>query len=285
MNHFIFTYWHQGFDAAPEIVRACARTFAAYHDNWDIHFLDSEKVQEWLEPIPIPAEKWQKLQLAHRSDIIRTQLLIKYGGVWADPTVWFCKPLDEWLPKVMDAGVFMFQRPGRDRAISNWFIAAEPNNPLLTRLYEALCKYWRENNFQNLDRPTSSGARLLHKLLNRNLELPRIWLKKPVIRLFKVYPYMVYHYMFYDLIRRDRECEAVWSEMPTLSADLPHLLLRKGLFQPLDEAAKYAINEAQSPLYKLTWKLRNGDAPHDSILAYLLMLDSHREILPGVSSS
>ena len=53
----------------------------------------------------------------------------------------------------MDAGVFMFHRPGRDRAVSNWFIAAEPNQPLLVRLYEALCRYWRENNFRNLDRP------------------------------------------------------------------------------------------------------------------------------------
>ena len=279
MNRRIFTYWDQGFAEAPEIVRACTRTFSAHHPNWDIYFLDAESVHEWIDPIPIPDDKWKKLQLAHRSDIIRTQLLIKYGGVWADPTVWFCTPLDQWLPKVMDAGVFMFQRPGRDRAISNWFIAAEPDNPLLTRLYEALCRYWRENDFRNFDRPMSRGARILHRLLNRNRGLPRIWLKKPVIWLFRTYPYMIYHYMFYDLICRDQECKALWEKVPFHSADRPVQLLRYGLPSTLGPEGRDILNpDTCAPLYKLTWKGLPLSPNEDSVLAHLLRTSQHIKV-------
>ena len=94
----IFTYWHQGFDSAPPIIQACRTTFEKCNPDFELHFLDARSVREWLEPIPIPDDKWNRLSLAHRSDVIRTQLLVRYGGVWADPTVFFTRPLNDWLP-------------------------------------------------------------------------------------------------------------------------------------------------------------------------------------------
>ena len=146
----IFTYWHQGWAEIPHVLRVCLNSMQRHHADWKIHLLDAHAVSEWLEPIPIPDQKWKALPLAHRSDVIRTQLLLRHGGVWADPTVWFAGPMDEWLGARMDSGLFMFYRPGRDRLISNWFIAAEAGNELLTRFYEELCRYWRENDFETI---------------------------------------------------------------------------------------------------------------------------------------
>ena len=235
-----------------------------------MHLLDSENIVEFLDYPPLSDDKWNKLSIAHCSDVLRTQLLLKYGGVWADPTIWFNKPIGEWLPEVMDAGVFMFHRPGRDRAISNWFIAAEPGNPLLQRQYDALCSYWRENEFDNLAGPTNASGRFLKRVLNRNLELPRLWLRKPVIRLFKTHPYMVYHYMIYDLVRSDPELGAIWDRMPKVSADIPHFPTHKGLLEPLDKETKDFIDSQKAPLFKLTWKLPSDSIPEGSVLDYLL---------------
>lgn len=241
-----------------------------YNPTWSHHFLDAGSVQDWLDPIPIPADKWNLLSLAHRSDVIRTQLLVRYGGVWADPTVFFTRPLNDWLPGKMRAGVFMFHRPGRDRAIANWFIAAAPGNPLLKCQYDRLCSYWRENEFQNLCSPMGPIARLVTRLLNRNQEMPRLWLRKPMIRLLKVYPYMVYHYMIYDLVRANAELRALWEQMPKVSADLPHFAAHRGLFNPLDGETKRFIDSGKAPLFKLTWKLPSSSVPPGSVLDYLL---------------
>ena len=266
----IFTYWHQGLAQAPPLVQSCIQSAIDFHGQSRVKILDSETVRGYIDAIPIPESKWQSLSLAHRSDVIRTQLLIKHGGVWADPTLFFCRSLDDWLPSAMGAGVFMFHHPGRDRAISNWFIAAKPGNKLLKRQYDSLCAYWRENDFDNLDGPTHRKGRILKRVLNRNLEWPRLWLKKPFIRLFKTYPYMIYHYMIYDLVRSDPELKTIWDRMPKISADIPHFPAHKGLFEPLDEETRRFIESGKAPLFKLTWKLPSGSIPEGSVLEYLL---------------
>lgn len=266
----VFSYWHQGFVSAPALIKACVETFHRLNPDWEILLLDSESVLDWIDLPPIPEEKWCRLKLAHRSDLLRTQLLIKYGGVWADPTVWLCKPFDTWLPDLLDAGLFMFHRPGRDRVISNWFIAAEKESPLLKRLYERLCAYWSENEFDNLDGDMSSASQVLGRLLNRNLHLPRLWLKRPMIRLFRTYPYMVYHYMIFDLICTDPESRAIWERMPKLSADIPHYPAHRGLLSPLDTESRSFIDSKRAPLFKFSWKLPSKSVPDGSVLDYFL---------------
>ena len=265
----IFTYWHQGEAAAPGLVELCIQQLRALHPGWEIHVLDAESVVEWVEPIPVPAEKLKKLCIAHQSDLIRTQLLIRYGGVWADPTVFLVRPLGEWLPRYMGSGLFLFHRPGRDRLISNWFIATEPGNVVLQRLYERLCRYWTENEFENLGQPQSKQAELAARVLNRNLFLPRLWLRKPLIKLLRTAPYMVYHYQFAELVARDRECRAIWDRTPKIAADGPHRLLRFGVLKPaLPEVRKW-IEAADPPLFKLSWKLVTDEIPAGSVMEYL----------------
>jgi hypothetical protein len=278
----IFTYWHQGFEQAPEIVKACARVIESHHPDWDIHFLDARTVDDWIDPMPIPREKWERLQLAHRSDLIRTQLLLRHGGVWADPTIWFCRPLDDWLPEQMEAGLFFFSRPGPDRIISNWFIASEKGGLILDRLYERLCRYWTENEFLNLGGGgMSASAKLFQRISRRSLDLPRLWLRRPMMRLLRAYPYMVYHYMLYDLICSDADCQAVFGRMPKVSADGPHRLLRYGLDRSINQSLQEEIETAQQPLYKLTWKLpRDKVGVEDSVLRYLFRSSDAPEAVP-----
>lgn len=255
----------------PKVVQACTEQMKQFHSQWNIHFLDSESVNDFIDPIPIRSDILNKMTLAHRSDLIRTQLLIKYGGVWADPTVYFVKPLDEWLPEVMDSGLFLFSRPGRDRIISNWFIAAKSGNPLLIKLYEELCDYWNNNDFRNLERlEKSKTEEWLNRIINRNLEWPRVWFSPMMIKLIKLYPYMVYHFKFYDLIRRNSECKKNWEKTPEISADGPHHLLRLGLLKPLRDEAKEWIDQKKSPLFKLTWKLDKEKIPEGTVLDYLI---------------
>ena len=142
MNKTLWTYWHQGFDQAPLLIQCCVKQWATLHPKWEIRKLDSNNIHDFLGHDFLAEESFAKLSLPHISDLIRTKLLIDYGGVWIDPTVFPVVPLEEWLDFNSEAGVFLFSRPGKDRLIANWFIASRKNSRLLqsfSKMGQKLC--------------------------------------------------------------------------------------------------------------------------------------------------
>jgi hypothetical protein len=270
-NKTIWTYWHQGFNDTPFLVRRCIEQWKKLNPNWTIHLLDKDNVNDFIERLPIKKDKYDQLSLAHRSDLIRTQLLIQHGGIWADPTCFPVKSLDEWLHQNLDAGLFLFHKPGRDRIISNWFIAANENNDLLKKLLEELCLYWNENEFRNMNNDTKWFEPSVKRIYNRNLFTTRLWFTWFTRKVLKLYPYMIYHYTFYKLITTDDTSKILWNKMPKISADGPHRLQRAGLLSKLTQGVKELIDGKEVPLFKLTWKLNKNDFTEESVLSYLFL--------------
>ncbi|MFT4848924.1 MAG: hypothetical protein ACI83B_001462 [Sediminicola sp.] len=269
MVKIIWMYWHQGFDRAPSFLGPCIQQWRNLHPDWELHLLDQDNICNFAEPLAIKQTTLAKMTLAHRSDLIRTQLLIKYGGVWADPTCYPLKKLEEWLPVNMQNGFFFFYKPGRDRIISNWFIAAEKDNIVLKTLYDALNTYWNNNNFKNLGRADTFIERQLNRLLNRNLVLPRLWFTFFFTKVLRVYPYMVYHFMLYQLISKHKYIKQQFEQMPKQYAEPSHGLQLAGMMKALSPDIKTIIDERKVPLFKLTWKISHSDIPENSNLAYL----------------
>ena len=269
MNKIIWMYWHQGFDQAPQVVSPCVQQWKNLHSDWKIHLLDQNNVYEFAEPLAIKKKTLENMTLAHRSDLIRTQLLIKYGGVWVDPTCFPIQKLDSWLPENMQSGFFFFYKPGRGRIISNWFIAAEKNNLVLKALYDALIAYWNNNNFNNLGRPDTFFEKQLNRLVNRNLVFPKLWFTFFFTKVLKVYPYMVYHFMLYQLISKRKDIKQQFEKMPKQAAESTHHLQRAGMMKVLNLDIKEIIDEGKVPMFKLTWKTHQNKIPQNSNLAYL----------------
>jgi len=267
-SNLIFTYWDQGWERVPAVVELCRLSLELHHPDATVHFLDSESVQDWIEFPLIDEEKWTQLPLPHRSDLIRTALLIKYGGVWVDPTVWFSRPMTQWLEKRSDAGLFLFSNPGRDRIIANWFIASSKENPIMCKLYSELIEYWNVNDFKSIGHNDRRAIGLLSRILNRNNTLPQIWFRNSVIRLFNHAPYLVYHYMFARIVASDGALYKAFSSMPKVSADGPHTLLRLGLNNPASLDIDKLIDRSEIPLFKLNWRTSNR-VPDDSVLMKL----------------
>ena len=78
------------------------------------------------------------------SDLVRLELLHRYGGVWGDATTVCAKPLDGWLNQYARHGFFAFDRPGPDRMISTWFLAAHKGSYIVERWRDAAARYWRD---------------------------------------------------------------------------------------------------------------------------------------------
>lgn len=250
----IFTYWEQGFDQAPPVVAKCLNQMRELHPEWAIHELDKISIRSLVGERPVSDEVWESLGLAHRSDLLRTQLLIRHGGVWMDPTVFCTRTLDNWLPAKMGAGVFFFQKPGPDRLISNWFIAAEAGNLILVRLLDRLRDFWEKEHLRPRHTVSSSLERFVIRILSRHHALSRWRVREPWRRMFSTNPYMLYHYLLCDLIMTDKAAKQVWRQVPFTSALPPHRLQRLGLSDPITREGEALLRGEGSPLFKLTWK-------------------------------
>ena len=150
-NKVIWFCWLQGLENAPEIVHACYNSIKRNIPDREIKIIDNGN---WKEHVELPnyiVKKWEKKRIppALFTDLLRLELLIKYGGTWIDSTV-LCTGLYENpnnIEKFLDADLFLFQYTKQGSipvSISNWFITACPNNEVLMVLRDMLYAYWKD---------------------------------------------------------------------------------------------------------------------------------------------
>jgi hypothetical protein len=259
--------WLQGLQNAPYVVKKCYESWIKHNPNWEITFLHEENLEEYLKLDDIIANNKHALSKEALADIVRINLLATYGGVWADSTCFCCIPLDDWLREYTQSGFFAFDRPGRDRLISSWFLASRKECYLTVRYCEVVNSYWRDNCLSSTRH--ARIVKLLTAVLNRNPSLTRLWFSVVVRKILKIYPYYWFHYLFARLVREDRLFKQIWTTTPKYSADGPHQLQFFGLLKPVSEQIKLQIDTKKEPLYKLTYKY-NQDITEDCTLSYLL---------------
>lgn len=147
----VWICWFQGMDHAPALVQKCYQSVKENLPDRDIVLITAENMMEYVQFPDFIINKWKKGQITHThmTDLLRLELLIKYGGMWLDATV-FCSGND--IPEYFfDSDLFFYQclKPGRDghgSYISSWLMCAKTNNKLLIAVRELLYAYWKEND-------------------------------------------------------------------------------------------------------------------------------------------
>ena len=153
----IWFCWLQGMENAPELVKTCLRSLRENVDA-EIKVLDERNYGEYVELPEYIVRKYRKgiIPPALFSDMLRLELLIRYGGTWIDSTVWTSpkvgakdsKCWQAWQ-KIQESELFIyryFNREGRVEGMSNWFIHAEAGNALLKDVRDMLYAYWHDYN-------------------------------------------------------------------------------------------------------------------------------------------
>lgn len=141
-TNIIWFCWLQGEEQMPDIIRACYNSRFRHIEGREVKFIDEKN---WREYISIPdylVEKHEKgaMPAAMFTDLIRLELLIKYGGSWIDSTVLCTGGFD---PELLNADIFMYQY-GKNQGLSNWFITSCTNNPMLMVIRDVLHQYWMD---------------------------------------------------------------------------------------------------------------------------------------------
>lgn len=212
----VWVCWMQGIENAPELVKRCYRSLQENLTDREIVLITSENLKEYTDFPQYILEKYEKGLITHThfSDLLRVELLCRYGGTWIDATV-FCS--GGTIPAYMlDADLFMFQnlKPGADGSvlnISSWFMTSCANNKILLAVKDLLWKYWEKED------------RLMDYFL-------------------------VHHFI---MMAREYYAED-WDKMVQFPNSFPHVLLLM-VFEPFDQEKWEAVTEV-CPFHKLSYK-------------------------------
>lgn len=173
----IWFCWLQGIEKAPSIVKTCYNSLKLNLPDRIICVIDNENWKEFIELPDHIVKKWEKKQIpaALFSDLLRLELLVKYGGTWIDSTVLYtgvnglkvdllvepahyqqtenqfssslAQSQHSKFQEYLDADLFLFQYTEQGSipvSISNWFITACSNNEILIVLRNMLYAYWKD---------------------------------------------------------------------------------------------------------------------------------------------
>lgn len=151
-SHTIWVCWMQGMDQAPELVQSCFRSLQKHLTDRRIVVITEENYRDFVEFPAHIEEKYSKglISRTHFSDLLRLELLIRYGGTWIDATV-LCTGTN--VPEyILDSDLFVYQclkpgRDGHDSTISSWLMTACGNHPILLLTQALLYRYWEKYNY------------------------------------------------------------------------------------------------------------------------------------------
>lgn len=141
----VFTMWWQGKENMPPVVTACVNSLNKLGEK--VVIITQENYADYvsLPDYIISLATSGKMCFAHLSDIIRTFLLVKYGGVWIDSTVYIARDVPDYMTKEF----FVFKQSPQlreCRSYGNWWIASPPANDLLIEELAYLYCYWKHHD-------------------------------------------------------------------------------------------------------------------------------------------
>lgn len=144
----IWICWLQGEENAPEIVKTCIGSVRKYMSRYNINIITFDNMDNYIRFPQYILEKWHggKISNTLMSDLIRTELLIQYGGLWLDATVLLTAPVPEY---VFEKKLFMYTHSYPDdvtMVFNSWLIYSDGNSRLLRVTRDLLHEYWKQEN-------------------------------------------------------------------------------------------------------------------------------------------
>lgn len=219
IDRTIWICWLQGIDNAPNLVKKCYKSIMENKpEDYDLVLLTSENIMNYITLPQFIIDKYEKniITKTHLSDIIRTELLVMYGGCWVDATV-FCS---QKIPQYMLSGnMFVFKWSVFDKSIlkmSSWWMYSQRQSLIMKEVRSVLYNYWKKEN------------------IIRN--------------------YFLFHIIFSKIVDRNSFNQTLFNEIPYVNNSNPHIL--QGKFKLEYDNEIWNIIRGLSSVHKLTYKNR-----------------------------
>lgn len=216
----IWVLWLQGIEQAPLLVKKCYESLQIHLCDYELVLLTEENYRDYVKFPDYIQHKIDSgvITKTHFSDLLRLELLEKYGGTWIDATV-FCSG-SNFHKCILDSDLFVYQclKPISDGdcfSVSSWLMTSSTNNPIISLTKELLYEYWKKND--------------------------------------SMIDYFLIHYFFKIAIESFPE---EWRKVCPICNAAPHMLLLR-LFDQYDEKTWNVIKD-QTAFHKLSYKFNKG---------------------------
>jgi len=242
-SNIIWICWLQGIENAPKIVKKCFCSLKENIKDKRIIVITSDNIKQFVQFPDYIIEKWRKgiITNTHFTDLLRLELLIQYGGLWLDATV-FCSG-GEIPAYYFNSDLFLFQslKPGRDgnsMYISSWLIGAKTNNRILMETRDLCYEYWKKK--KNMD-----SYYLFHIFISIVLEKnEKEW--KKIVPCDNETPHILWHRLF------DEYDDTIWNAVKS-----------KTIFHKLSYKYDEQLEGYQNTFYK---KIIEGKTYEENII-------------------
>ena len=149
-KNYIWIFWWQDIENAPEIVKKCFNKLKSY--NLNVKLITKNNYKEYVS-IPeyiIELLENGKITLTHFSDILRFNLLADYGGLWLDATIYI---LDEnKINEILEKNFYTIKLRKCPRRIvskglwTGYCMGGNKSNVLFLFMKEFFNEYWKNNS-------------------------------------------------------------------------------------------------------------------------------------------
>ena len=141
----IYMFWETGWDTAHQTAQLARGTCRDMNPGYQFLALNGTSADELVDRSTyIPDDVWHKITVQARSDILRTMILERHGGIWADASLFCSVPFDMWLEQLEPGGdLITFRRHdkgavGIDPWITSWFLAAPRGSYTVQKIWDVI---------------------------------------------------------------------------------------------------------------------------------------------------
>lgn len=154
----IFVFWAQGFDKLPEIPQKSIENIEKMYPDYKIHKITLDNFKEYvdIDKNLLNLFENKKISIQTFSDILRYNLLYKYGGVWCDLTLLFFDRID--FEKKIEKNYYYSLNIDCEEKTKLWskvypvtyttfFFATKKESPIMKALNRSYIEYYKKYDF------------------------------------------------------------------------------------------------------------------------------------------
>lgn len=150
----VWVCWWQGEESAPELVKACINSIrnSIPREKAVFRLVTLENCREYVTFTDTVIKKFQegKITLTHLSDMLRAELLYRYGGLWLDATYYVADNMEESMFE-KDFYTLKYSKSiwKSDISQGRWscnLLRLKPKSLFARFLMEGLWFYWEMND-------------------------------------------------------------------------------------------------------------------------------------------
>ena len=141
----IWIFWWQGEETMPPVVRSCYKSVLRNAEKHPVILITENNITEYVDIPQYIYEKIRekKMTLTHFSDILRENLLYKYGGIWMDATIYMTAPFSK---EMYEYEYYSIKGAFEEWEWTGFFQAAGKGNVFAKAVSHLFNCYWKEHD-------------------------------------------------------------------------------------------------------------------------------------------